>query len=365
MHDSDSAKEEKIKDIMQRKEDHINICIDKPVQAKKISTLFECVHLINNSLPEINFDDIDTSVNFLGHKFSAPLMVGAMTGGADLAYKINENIGTAVEELNLGMAVGSQRAALYDKRLEETYSIARKSAPSAFIGANIGGAQISKGFSIDDARELVRMLEADALYTHLNPAQELVQPEGEPHYSSVLGGIKELVDKVGVPVVPKEVGFGISGDVASNLEKANVSAIEVAGMGGTSYSAVEYYRAKQMNMQRKELLGSLLWDWGIPTAASLCSVVNKVKMPVVSSGGLRTGLDIAKSIALGASMTAMAWPALRPATESSDAVKKFLEQRIYELKSIMFLLGVKDIEGLKKAKYVMTEPLQSWINADI
>ena len=365
MHDSDSTKEEKIKDIMQRKEDHINICIDKPVQAKKVSTLFECVHLINNSLPEINFDDIDTSVNFLGHKFSAPIMVGAMTGGADLAYKINENIGIAVEDLNLGMVVGSQRAALYDKKLEDTYSIARKSAPSAFIGANIGGAQISKGFSIDDAKELVSMLEADALYTHLNPAQELVQPEGEPHYASVLNGIKELVDNVGVPVIPKEVGFGISGYVASNLEKANIGAIEVAGMGGTSYSAVEYYRAKQMNMHSKELLGNLLWDWGIPTAASLCSVVNKVKVPVVSSGGLRTGLDVAKSIALGASMTAMAWPVLRPASESSDAVKRFLEQKIYELKSIMFLIGAKDIESLKKAKYVLTEPLKSWINADI
>lgn len=355
-------KDEKVNEIMKRKEDHINICLKNPVQAKKKTTLFECVHFINNSLPEINFDDIDTSVEFLNHKFSAPLMVGAMTGGAELAKKINENIGIAVEELGLGAAVGSQRAALYDKRIEDTYSILREVAPHAFIGANIGGAQISKGFDIDDAKSLIKMLKADALYIHLNPTQELVQPEGEPHYSNVLSGIKNIINSVDVPVIPKEVGFGISPDVASRLEKAGASAIEVAGMGGTSYSAVEYYRAKDYNMKLKIDLGNKLWDWGIPTAASLYSVKNKIKIPVVSSGGLRDGMDIAKSIALGASLTAMAWPVLRPASESSDKVKEFLEEKINELKSVMFLLGVKNIEELRNVKYVITDPLSSWIN---
>ncbi len=357
----DFNKEEKIKDIMHRKEDHINICLDKPVQAKKVKTLFEQVHFINNSLPEIDFDDIDTSVKFLGHKFSAPFMVGAMTGGAELAKKINENIGIAVEELGLGMALGSQRAALYDKKIEDTYSISRKVAPTAFIGANIGGAQISAGFKIEDAKKLVDMIDADALYTHLNPTQELVQPEGEPKYNGVLNGIKNLVENMEVPIIPKEVGFGISGGVAKKLENVGVKAVEVAGMGGTSYSAVEYYRAKDFKINNKEDLGLMLWDWGIPTAASLLMIKNNVNIPVVSSGGLRNGMDIAKSIAMGASLTAMAWPVLRPASESSDAVKAFLETKIYELKSVMFLLGVKNIDELKKVKYIVEPKLSQWL----
>ncbi len=360
----DLKKEEKIKTIMKRKEDHINICLDKPVQAKKVKTLFDEVHFISNSLPEINFDDIDTSTTFLGHKFSAPLMVGAMTGGAELAAKINKNIAEAAEEMGLGMAVGSQRAGLFDKRLADTYSIARKAAPKAFIGSNIGGAQVSAGFKIDDAKKLVKMLDADAFYIHLNPAQEIVQPEGEPNYRNVVSGIKRFVDNINKPVVVKEVGFGISGEVAKRLENIGVSAIEVAGMGGTSYAAVEHYRAVEFNMDIKARMGEMLWDWGIPTAASLYMVKRSVKIPVVASGGLRNGLEIAKAIAMGASLTAAAWPFLRPATVSSDKVKEKMEEMIHGLKSVMFLTGCKNIKELSQLKYVMTGDLRHWVDLD-
>lgn len=359
-----AERQKKVRDIMKRKEDHINITLDQPVQARKVKTLFDCVHLINNALPEIDFDEIDTSTTFLGHKFSAPIMSGAMTGGAELAKKINKNIATAAQELGLGMAVGSQRAGLYDKALADTYSIAREAGPDIYIGSNIGGAQIANGFSIEDAKKLVKMLDADAFYVHLNPAQEIVQPEGDTNYKNVMAGIKTFIDHVGKPVVIKEVGFGISGGVARKLEALGVSAIEVAGMGGTSYTAVEYYRAKDFKMDIKETMGQLYWDWGIPTAASLYMVTKNVKIPVVSSGGLRSGLEMAKSIAMGASLCAAAWPFLKPATISADAVKKKMEEYIYGLKCAMFLTGCKNIKELKKSKYVITGELKDWISAD-
>ncbi len=349
---------------MQRKEDHINICLDKPVQARKISTLFEDVHLINNSLPEMDFEEIDTSTAFLGHRFSAPVMIGAMTGGAKLAEKINKNLAEAAQELGIGMVVGSQRAGLYDKVLADTYSVARKHAPDIFLGSNIGGAQLSQGFKAEDGKRLVEMLEADAFYVHLNPAQEIVQPEGEPAYTNVLSKIKTFVDSVEKPVVVKEVGFGISGNAAKKLESVGVKAIEVAGMGGTSYAAVEYYRAKDFSMDLKTRMGEQFWDWGIPTAASLHMVKKAVKIPVVSSGGLRTGLDMAKSIAMGASLCATAWPLLRPATISSGEVKRKLEELIYGLKTAMFLTGCKNIKELGNSRYVVTGELKDWMALD-
>lgn len=356
------SKEDKIKQIMQRKEGHINICLEKPVQARKVKTLFDDVRLINNALPEIDFDEIDASTLFLGHRFSAPIMIGAMTGGADLAKKINKNLATAAEELGLGMVVGSQRAGLYDKVLEESYSIARKAAPHAFIGSNIGGAQISKGFRISDAKKLVKMLDADAFYIHLNPAQEIVQPEGEPAYKNVLSGIQTFVESVDRPVVVKEVGFGISGSVAKKLEGAGVKAIEVAGMGGTSYTAVEYYRAKAFEMNMKHKMGTLFWDWGIPTAASLLMVKKASRLPIVSSGGLRNGLDVAKSIAMGAALCATAWPTLRAATVSSEKVKEVLQEFIFGLKTAMFLTGCRNMQELGNLKYIVTGELKDWMS---
>ncbi len=355
-----TTKKEKIKQIMGRKEDHIRICLHKPVQSKRVRTLFENVHLINNSLPELDFNEIDTSTKFLGHDFSAPLMIGAMTGGAELAGTINKNLAEAAQETGLGMAVGSQRAGLYDKVLADTYAVTRKRAPNIFIGSNIGGAQISAGFTVTDGKKLVEMIEADAFYIHLNPAQEVVQPEGDERYRNVLSRIKEFVDGLDVPVVVKEVGFGISGEVSGKLENAGVSAVEVAGMGGTSYAAVEYYRAQSMHMRMKERMGELFWDWGIPTAVALRMASKHTKMPIVSSGGLRTGIDIAKSIAMGASLTAVAWPLLRPATMSSDAVKQRLDELVYGLKTAMFLTGCRNIKELRSLRYVITGELKDW-----
>jgi len=356
----DKSKKDKIDIIMKRKEEHINICLDQPVQAKSVRTLFSDVKLLNNSLPEIDYDDIDTSTSFLGKKFSAPFMVGAMTGGAELAKRINSNIAEAVEELGLGMALGSQRAALYDKALEDTYTIARKNAPNAFIGANIGGAQISAGMKIDDINRLIEMIDADALYVHLNPTQEIVQPEGEARYKNVMEGISMIVNSVKKPVIAKEVGFGISPMVAKKLESTKIDAVEIAGMGGTSYAAVEWYRAKEMGLEQKVDLGNLFWDWGIPTAASLYMIKRHSKLPLVASGGIRNGVEMAKAMAMGASLTAMALPILRPATKSAKDVKDFISKLLVEFKSAMFLVGAKNIDELRRVPFVITGELAIW-----
>lgn len=347
---------------MSRKEEHIDICLGRPVSFTNSGTLFDCVRLLNEALPEMDLDDIDTSTTFLGHKFSAPLMAGAMTGGADLASKINQNIAEAVEELGLGMVVGSQRAGLYDKALADTYSITRKSAPNAFIGSNVGGAQLSAGLGVEESRTLLKMLDADALYVHLNPLQEVVQPEGEPSYKGVASRITEIARAIDKPIVAKEVGAGISGRTAKRLESAGVKAVEVAGGGGVSYSAVEYYRAAEQKMRAKEAAGKLFWNWGIPTAAAVRMASRAVKIPVIASGGIRDGQEMAKSIVLGASMCATALPLLRPATVSSRKVKETLEQMIYELKVTMFLTGCKNLNDLGRAPFAITGELRDFLD---
>ena len=189
----------------------------------------------------------------------------------------------------------------------------------------------------------------------------MTQPEGEPNYTNVTSKIRQFVQDVGIPVVVKEVGSGISGEVAKKLEAAGVSAIEVAGAGGTSYVAVEYYRAKEMKMRSKEMIGDLFWDWGIPTAASLMMVKKSAKIPIVSSGGIRTGLDVAKSIAMGATLCAQAQPMLKPAMDSSKAVRQHIEDLIFELKTAMFLTGCKNVRELSRLKYVATGELNDWV----
>ncbi|BCS91120.1 MAG: type 2 isopentenyl-diphosphate Delta-isomerase [Candidatus Micrarchaeota archaeon] len=358
---SKAERDKKVEEIMRRKEEHIKICLDEEVNHKQ-STLFDDIKLINNPLPELDIDDIDTRIEFFGKEFSMPFMVGAMTGGARLAQEINKRIAKAIDKKKLGMALGSQRAALYDKRLEVTYTVSRKYAPKAFIGANIGGAQIAKKVSIEDIKRLIDMLDADALYIHLNPAQELVQPEGDPYYNGVKDSIEKIVDSIDKPVIVKEVGSGISKEVAVDLEKIGVSAIEIAGAGGTSYTAVEYYRAVKYRDPIKAEAAKTLWSWGIPTAAALIAVRKAVKIPVIASGGLRNGLDIAKALILGADMTAMAGPILKAAYESEAKLMQLLNSLEYQLKAVMMLTGSRSIKDLRKARYVIVNELKDWVD---
>lgn len=346
-----------IEGIKQRKKDGIEIPLHKDVQAKTTSTYLEYVKLVHNALPEIDYDDIDLSTTFLGHRFSVPLIIDSMTGGTDEATLINGRLGELAQEYGLGMGLGSQRAGLKSEELAATYSVARKNAPDAFLIANIGGAQLAKGLTIDEAKKIVRMIGANALVVHLNPLQELVQPEGEPRYRGVLDRISALVMEMDVPVIVKEVGAGISREVAIRLEMSGVSAINIAGAGGTSWAGVEKLRADMVKNKTKARLGDVFWDWGIPTAASLVQVRRAVKLPLIASGGLRNGLEVAKCIALGASMTAMAYPFLKAAAKSREDLFKFADSVIAEIKSTMFLLGASDVGSLASSRYILLGPL--------
>ncbi len=351
----------KAQDVIKRKEEGIDVVLKRKVDAREATNLLECVHLIHSALPEIDMAEVDISTSLLGHKLKAPIIVDSMTGGAPLAERVNGVLASVAEEMGFGMGVGSQRAGLLSDEMARTYSIARTNAPSIFLFANIGGPQLAKGFSIEDAKKLVEMIKADALAIHLNPLQEVVQPEGEPNFKGVLSKIQEFSRDLGVPVIVKEVGAGISREVAVKLELAGVKAINVSGAGGTSWAAVERYRAESRSMGEKVNLGDLFWDWGIPTAAALIEVRKVVRIPVIASGGLRNGLEVAKCLALGADACGLASPMLKRAVEGKEALRSFAEDILYELRTAMFVTGSKNIDSLRRVRKVITPPLSHWI----
>jgi isopentenyl-diphosphate delta-isomerase len=347
--------------IMSRKKDGIDIPLSNNVQSRFISNYLEYVKFIHNALPEIDFDEIQTATEFLDYKFGAPIIIDSMTGGTPEALKINARLGALAETFGFGMGLGSQRAGLKSDSLAETYSIARKNAPSAFLIANIGGAQLAEGLDIKMIEKIISMIDANALVIHLNPLQELIQPEGEPKYRGVLEKISKITESISIPIIVKEVGAGISREVALILEKAKVNCINIAGLGGTSWAGIEKIRANKVKNDVKEHLGELFWDWGIPTALSLIEVRNSVEIPLIASGGIRNGLEIAKCISLGANMCAMAYPFLKVASESKESLFKFSEQIITELKGTMFLTGSSNISDLSKSRLILTGELADMV----
>jgi isopentenyl-diphosphate delta-isomerase len=348
--------------IQERKKEGITIPLTRDVQARKSSNYLEFVRLVHNALPDLDYEDIETSCTFLNHKLAAPIAIDCMTGGTYEATKINSRLGQLAQKYGLAMGLGSQRAGLRSTQLAETYAVARSKAPDAFLIANIGGAQLSKGLSIDEIVKIIEMIKADALAIHLNPLQELVQPEGEPKYKGVLGRIKEIVNAVDAPIIVKEVGAGISKEVAIDLQAAGVAAINIAGSGGTSWAGVEKLRAESTNNIIKARIGELFWDWGIPTALSLMEVRSVVRIPVIASGGLRNGLEIGKCLVLGADLCGMAFPFLKKASESLDSLFLFAEALIAELKSTMFLVGANNLNDLRRARYIVTGHLKEEIS---
>jgi isopentenyl-diphosphate delta-isomerase len=340
-----------------RKAEHIRICLEQKAQARKATAGFEDIQLIHRSLPEVDRQKISLSTFFLGKKFSAPLIVGAMTGGTEEATKINASIAEAVEKLGLGMGVGSQRAAIEDQKLEKTYAVARKKAPSAFLIANIGGVQLVHGYGLKEVKKVVEMIDADAVAVHLNALQEAVQPEGQTNFKGVLAKIGEIAGELDKPVIVKETGCGISAEDAKALEAAGVKAIDVGGVGGTSFAAVEYYRSKNQNN-----MGEIFWDWGIPTAVSLIETTQSVKIPVIASGGVRSGLDIAKSLALNASLASISQPMLETAVKGTKETEELLSCLMDELRNAMFLVGAENLESLAKVPVVISGKTAEWLN---
>ncbi len=326
-----------------RKDDHIRICLEKKVEFSKTNG-FEHVELEHRALPEMDKDEIDLRTRFLGKKFSAPLFIEAMTGGTKKGERINKNLARAAEELGLGMGVGSQRAMLEDAKLAGTYAV-RDVAPSIFLLGNIGAAQLRQ-YNFEKITSLVDAIKADGLAVHMNVAQELAQQEGDKAWKGIYNDITCLCRKAKFPVIAKETGCGISGKLSRELVRAGVKAIDVAGAGGTSWVKVDAYRSD------KDV--SHLEEWGIPTAEALKDAVKSVKVPVIASGGIRNGVEVAKALAMSASLVGFALPLLKPANESWTKVKAHIEKIISQLKDAMFLVGAKNISDLRKVRVIYT-----------
>jgi isopentenyl-diphosphate delta-isomerase len=344
-------------EIGKRKADHIKICLEQKAQAKKATSGFEDIQLVHRALPEVDRQKINLSASFLGKKFSAPLIVGAMTGGAEEATTINASIAEAVENLGLAMGVGSQRAAIEDQKLEKTYKIARKKAPTAFLIANIGGVQLVNGYGLKEVKKVVEMINADAVAIHLNALLEAVQPEGQTSFKGILAKIEEIAGEVDLPVIVKETGCGMPAEDAKALEASGVKAIDVGGLGGTSFAAVEYYRSTN----DKEIC-DVFWDWGIPTAISLIETTQSVTIPVVASGGIRSGVDVAKSLALNANLASFSQPVLEAAVKGAKKTEKMLSCLIDELRNAMFLVGAENLGVLAKVPVVVMGKTAEWLN---
>jgi len=344
-----------------RKVEHIDISLYENVKSRNITTDFENVHFVHKALPEIDRDKIKLKTEVFGHKFSAPIFVGAMTGGTKRAKKINTHIAKAVQELDIGMGLGSQRAAIENSHLESTYRIARQNAPTAFLMANIGAAQLVQGYGVKEVQRAIDMIQADAVAIHLNPLQEAIQPEGEAKYSGVIKKVEELTRAIDIPIIVKETGAGISAEVAKKLENAGVKGIDISGAGGTSWAAVEYYRAKKVKDSFHQRLGESFWDWGLTTVVSLVEVCQSTHLGVIASGGVRSGTDAAKSLALGANLVSMATPLLSPATIGANEVKKALRFVIEELRNAMFLVGAGNVADLSKVPVVLLGRPAEWL----
>jgi isopentenyl-diphosphate delta-isomerase len=329
----------------QRKSDHIRINLEEDVNFRQLTTGLENYHFLHQMLPEINLAEVDTSVSFLGKKLKAPLLISSMTGGTDQARQINYTLAEAAEMSGIAMGLGSQRAALENPAVAPTFQV-RSVAPTITLLANLGAVQLNYGYTVDHCRRAVEMIEADALILHFNALQEAVQPEGDTNFSGLLAKIEQICRALPVPVIAKEVGWGFAEDSVRRLVEAGVAAIDVAGAGGTSWSQVEMYRAKS-DIRRR--VAATFVDWGIPTSEAILAAKRAAaNLPIIASGGLRNGLDMAKCIALGATLGGMAGPFLKAAVNSLQAVLDEIEIATTELRIAMFAIGVDSIAGLQQ-----------------
>jgi len=335
----------------QRKKEHLELCLDTESVTSALTTGFDRYRFIHNALPELDLDEIDVSTTFLGKRLRAPILISSMTGGFDLARQVNRNLAAAAQRLGIAMGVGSQRVAIEERSAASSFQV-RDVAPDILLFGNLGAVQLNYGYGIEHCRRAVEMIGADALIFHLNVLQEAVQPEGNRNFKGLTEKIGAVSRALEVPLIAKEVGNGISVDAAVRLRTAGVKAIDVAGRGGTSWSAVEAQRAARQG----KAADRTFTDWGIPTEEALVSVRRALPdMPLIASGGIRTGVDIAKSIALGADLAAFGQPLLAAALESADKVIELIAVVIHELKVSMLCVGAPNLQALKRAVLVQNQ----------
>lgn len=332
-----------------RKDDHIRINLEEDVSFDRLDTGFAAYRFIHEALPGLDLEQLETRVTFLGKPLAFPLLVASMTGGSDEAARINCVLAEAAQASGIGLGLGSIRAALEDAALAWTFQV-RRYAPDILLLVNLGAVQLNYGYGVEHCRRAVELVGADGLILHLNPLQEALQPEGQTRFAGLLPKIEQVCRALEVPVIVKEVGWGLSDRAARQLLEAGVSALDVAGAGGTSWSQVELYRSQDAGQRQ---VAAAFRDWGIPTAESL-RLVRAVapEIPLVASGGLRDGIDIAKALALGADVASLAGPLLQAAVASPETLYESLDVLRRQLRIAMFAAGASDIAALKRAPLI-------------
>jgi isopentenyl-diphosphate delta-isomerase len=335
-----------LEQLERRKADHIRINVEEDVSFRKVSTKLEEYFYLHQALPELDFAAVETHTELFGKPLQTPLLISSMTGGTPEAYEINMTLATAAQQAGIAMGLGSVRAAIEDPKLAYTYNV-RDAAPDILLFANLGAVQLNYGYGIKECQKAVEISQADALILHFNALQEAVQPEGDVNFSELLSKIEDVCGKLEVPVIAKEVGWGFSEETARLLAEAGVSAIDVAGAGGTSWSQVEMFRAPTAKHAR--VAGAFI-DWGIPTAYSIqyCHRAAPA-LPIIGSGGIRNGIDVAKTISLGAKLAGFAGDFLRAAMSGGvEAVIEIADVITDELRVTMFCVGAGDLEVLSQ-----------------
>jgi len=327
----------------QRKADHIQINLEQDVSFGQLTTGLERYRFVHQAAPELDLARVDTGCQVLGKQLRAPLLISSMTGGTERADQINQSLARAAQETGIAMGLGSLRAALEEPGLLASFQV-RRVAPDILLLANLGAVQLNYGYGLDECRRLVDLVEADGLVLHFNALQEALQPEGNTNFSGLLDKVAALCRGLHVPVIAKEVGYGFSVETARRLAEAGVTAIDVAGSGGTSWSQVEMYRATSQ-MQRQ--VAAAFRDWGIPTAESIQMVRQAApNLLIIASGGLRDGVDVAKAIGLGARLAGMAAPFLKAAVVSDEAVLEVIQVVLVQLRIAMFCIGARNLDEL-------------------
>jgi isopentenyl-diphosphate delta-isomerase len=335
-----------------RKADHIRINLEEDVRSG-LTTGLERYHFVHQALPELNLAEIDSRVTWFGKTLQAPLLISSMTGGTEAAAAINHTLAAAAQAAGIAMGLGSQRAAVENGALAPTFQV-RDVAPDILLFANLGAVQFNYGYGVEQCRGAVEMSQADALVLHLNALQEAVQPEGDANFSGLLSKIEAVCRVLPVPVIAKEVGWGFSEEAARQLASAGVAAIDVAGAGGTSWSQVEMHRARTESQER---VAAAFIDWGIPTAEAIQNVRRAAPgLPIIASGGLRDGIDVAKCVALGAGLGGLASPFLKAAAISVETTAETIAELARELRIAMFAAGAGTIAQLQATLLVCRDP---------
>jgi len=349
------------REIAARKDEHIQAALHGHIEGPG-TTLFECVTLVHNALPELNMDEIHTQFHFLGKNLQAPLIIGAITGGTPQGKRINHKLAQLAKEFGLALAVGSQRIALEHPETAESFAIVKEVANEIPIIANIGAVQVTNPAIREKIPWLVEMIGGAAVAVHLNPLQEILQKEGEPQFSGVLTALHELQSTIKVPVIVKETGGGLSPQVIAALKAAGIQICDVAGSGGTSFAKIEQARLHESLDSKDIQPNHPFFSWGIPTAACLVGLPTSVKkdLTIIASGGIRSGLDMAKALALGADCAAIALPVLQALDQGIISARTLLSNYLAHFRHAMFLTGVRTPGDLKTIPRILYPPLSAW-----